>query len=120
MDFSLFVKKAIIQDNQNKFSPFDGPLDNIPEEFLPFYKDFNPVDVEISFEGNAIHFFPAEQLSSLQEEYSYLSAQFIFASCNGDPVFWDHGSIYTSTHGTETSDWEQIADDLDAYFSSIL
>lgn len=120
MDFSSFVKKAMHQDNQNKFAPFSGSLDNVPIDFLPFYKNFNPLDVEISYEGNAIHFFPVDQLNSLQEEYSYLSSQFIFTSCNGDPIFWDHGSIYTCAHGTDKSDWELIANNLNDYFSLLL
>lgn len=116
MEYSEFVRKAVLQDKRNVFSAYEGSLEEIPDVLKPFYKENNPSDVEI----NAVHFFPAEELSGLQEEYSYLKAQFVFAACNGDPVFMHDGNIYTCPHGVEAPEWEPLAADFKGYLDWLL
>lgn len=116
MEFSEFVNKAILQDKRNVFSQYDGDLDGIPDELKAFYRDNNPTDVEV----NGIRFFAAEELSAIQEEYSYLNAQFIFATCNGDPIFLHDGHVYTCPHGVKTAKWELLTESFANYLESLI
>lgn len=104
IDYASFVKKAISCDERNVFKPYDGSLDTVPEELKAFYRDNNPVDVEIDNNGIAVRFYTAEDSTSLQDEYSYLSAQFVFAACNGDPIFLKEGYVHTRSHGVEATE----------------
>ena len=115
MDYSKFVEKAVLKDKRNIFSRYDGSLDIIPDDLKEFYKKSNPLDVEI----NAVKFLPAEELIALQREYSYLSAQFVFATCNGDPIFLNDGCIYTCPHGVKNAQWELLSDNIMSYLESL-
>lgn len=116
MDFNNFVRKAIEDDSRNVFSQYSGDLTGIPEPLKTLYKESNPVDVEVNF----IRFYAAEELNGLQNEYSYLNAQFIFATCNGDPIFFHEGKIYTCPHGVDKPEWELIGENVETFFDSIV
>ena len=120
MDYSVFVRKATSQDARNIFKKYEGNLDTVPEELKPFYRDHNPIDVEIDSDGVAIRFYPVEELLPLQTEYSYLNAQFIFATCNGDPIFLNEGHVYTCPNGVQSPLWEELSSSIEQYFSSLL
>ena len=47
--FESFVQKALAQDKRNCFSPYDGPVDFIPDAFQAFYRDTDPIDVAVSY-----------------------------------------------------------------------
>jgi hypothetical protein len=108
MDFSKFVSKATEQDKRNKFAKYDGNLDMVPDELKPFYRVYNPVDVEIDTGIGSVRFCPADSLGELQSEYAYLGVQFVFATCNGDPIFLNDGQVYTCPHGVNTPKWEPL------------
>ena len=116
MEYSEFVEKAVRQEKRNVFSVYEGSLEKIPDVMKCFYRDNNPLDVEI----NAVRFVPAEELSAIQEEYSCLHVPFVFATCNGDPVFMHNGNIYTCPHGIETPEWELLSEDIKSYLSFLL
>lgn len=120
MDYSVFVKSATLHDKRNVFKKYNGNLNAIPDELKQFYRDYNPVDVEINCNGVAIKFYPVEKLTSLQEEYSYLNAQFIFATCNADPIFLNEGRVYTCPNGVKNPEWEQLSSDIEQYFLSLI
>lgn len=66
-----------------------------------FYKKYNPVNVEIDM----YNFIPADKLEEVNtNEYGgYFDSKeipFIFATCNGDPIFFTKGKVYTHPHGT--------------------
>lgn len=113
MDFSKFAEKAILYDKRNTFSKYDGNLDGIPDALKNFYRENDPVDVEF----NNIRFFPAEELDNLQSEYSYMNVQFVFATCNGDPIFLHDGHVYTAPHGVKEPRWELLSTTVDGYFT---
>lgn len=115
MEYSEFEKKAILYDARNSFSKFEGNLDFVPDVLKPFYEKSNPLDVEI----NCVRFFPIAKLDSLQVEYAFLNAQFVFATCNGDPVFLHDGCVYTAPHGVKKTEWELLAKDIETYFESL-
>ena len=115
MEFAAFVKYAIAQDSRNRFGKYDGDLSCVPLELQPFYRDFNPEDVEIDGANGAVHFCPANKLAELQKEYSFLNVQFIFATCNGDPIFFHDGQIFTCPHGVSRPEWEKLSNDFVHY-----
>ena len=115
MKIELFVEKAIKQDKRNVFSSYKGILMNTPSEFHEFYKEYNPVDVEIKTKkmGN-IWFCPAERLDEIKSQYSfYPNSVFIFATCNADPIFMEYGKIYTSYESHYLP--ELLADSLNTF-----
>ena len=116
MDFDCFVRKAIKYDSRNVFSRYSGDLIGIPDQLKPFYKGSNPVDVEVNF----IRFYAAEELNGLQKEYSYLNSQFVFATSNGDPIFYHEGKIYTAPHGVDKPEWELIGENIEKFFEAIV
>lgn len=116
MNFSKFAKKVIYMDNRNVFSQFNGNLDEIPDELKTFYQNNNPIDVEVK----GVHFISVEKLKYLQKEYFYLNAEFIFATCNGDPIFLHNGHIYTCPHGEKNVQWELLACDFESYLKSLI
>lgn len=116
MKYSEFVKKSVLYDARNSFAKYDGNLDCVPDVLKDFYKESNPLDVEI----DCVRFLPAEKLDSLQVEYAFLKAQFVFATFNGDPIFLHDGSVYTAPHGVKNPKWELLADNIETYFESLL
>lgn len=120
MDYPDFVSKIIEQDRRNIFVKYTGSLEYIPDEMKLFYQTFNPIDVDIDCNGVGIRLYPAEKLISLQTEYSYLHAQFVFATCNGDPIFMHEGKIYTCPHGVKQARWELLARNIIAYFDLLV
>ena len=118
MDYSEFVSKAVAQDKLNKFAKCDGELSFIPIEAREFYQNFDPVDVEIGMNGSSVRLYPVSELIELQKEYDYLHVQFVFATCNGDPIFLHQEKIYMCAHGVNTPKWEKLADSWISFFSS--
>ena len=116
MEFSKFAEQAILRDERNVFAPYSGSLDGIPKELINFYREADPVDVEV----DDVRFYPVEELEDLQAEYAYLNAQFVFATSNGDPIFLQDGCVYTAPHGVEEPTWELLAKDIGAYLSSLV
>lgn len=119
MNYAVFTKKAMHQDNRNTFAKCDTDLGMIPDDLKAFYREYNPVDVEIDYNGVGIRFYSVAELPELQNEYAYLHAQFIFATCNADPIFWDGGQVYTCPHGVKEPQWEKISDSFDGYLERL-
>ena len=116
MNYSNFAARAIAQDKRNVFEKYSDNLDIVPNEMRSFYTEFNPVDVEIDYNGVGVRFCPAKELVDLQAEYAYLGVQFVFATCNGDPIFFSGGKIYTCPHGVRKPKWELLAENTETYF----
>jgi hypothetical protein len=109
MNYAIFVANAMAQDERNTFLKYDDNLDSVPEALKPFYRGYNPVDVELDVNGVGVRFCPADQLEEIQKEYAYIRAQFVFATCNGDPIFLNEGQVYTCPHGVKEPKWEKLA-----------
>ena len=120
MDYSAFAQRAVALDKRNRFSSYEGSLDAVPEHMKDFYRLYNPVDVELSYEGTSIKFYPVEQLDLLQEEYAPLKGQFVFATCNSDPIWCYEGKIYTGPHGTIDLKWELLAEKIGDFLTSLV
>lgn len=99
MKYTAFIKAAMAEDSRNVFGILtdSGP---VPSAMTDFYLLCNPIDVEISYpELGAVRFCPRDELSSLSSEYELGNGAFVFASCNGDPLFLMNGEVYTTLHG---------------------
>ena len=119
--FESFVQKALAQDKRNCFSPYDGPVDFIPDAFQTFYRDTDPIDVEIrSGAYGSVRFFPAAELQQQQEAYEVTPEMIVFASVNGDPIFLSDGVVYTYAHGCKGVPWEMLSKDLSSFFQELL
>jgi hypothetical protein len=120
MSYNKFVANVISKDSRNWFAKYEGELDNVPDEFKSFYSECNPIDVEITSDRGGVRFCAADELATLQAEYSYINARFIFATTNGDPVFFQEGKIYTCPHGAKEPQWELLANSFADYIVQLL
>ena len=120
MDYTAFVAKATAQDKRNKFELYDNSFNIIPDEIKLFYIIYNPVDVELNSNGVGVRLYPVGNLHELQKEYNYIKAQFVFATCNGDPIFFNNGCVYTCAHGVHEPQHEKIADSFIEYLTSLV
>jgi hypothetical protein len=114
MIYKEFAIKATI-DKRNLFAPYDGDLSCCPVGIRDFYKTFNPIKVEVKYGVAIVRFAPAEKLIELQDRYSYLNADFVFATCNGDPIFIKDNIVYICPHDDENPEFEKLADSFDKY-----
>ena len=119
MKIEEFICIAKQQDKSNVFQEYTGSVEHVPNEFKDFYRKYNPVDVEVTIHGNAIKFFRVEELFIIQKEYEMDDKKFVFASCNGDPIFCYGTEIFTRYHGSKKSKDEKIASSFIDYLSMI-
>ena len=118
--YQEFVNKAIFQDKRNIFEKYNGDLSIVPSEIIEFYREHDPVDVEIIYKSYPIRFAPAKGLEEMMSEYGYLNAELVIASCNGDPIFIKDGKVFTCPHGTKNPKSEKIAESFGDFLKSII
>ena len=118
MSIDDFVRSAIKQDKRNVFEK-TKLLSTCPEVLKEFYQQANPVDVEVTMDGNAVRFVPADELETIQSDYSMGKERFVFATCNGDPIYVCDKKIYTYCHGTRQIKDELIAENFAAFLDLI-
>ena len=94
-------------------------LSTCPEVLKEFYQQANPVDVEVTMDGNAVRFVPADELETIQSDYSMGKERFVFATCNGDPIYVYDKKIYTCCHGTRKIKDELMAENFAAFLDLI-
>jgi len=119
MNIKEFVNIATRQDKRNIFESYSGNIESIPFELKEFFKKYNPVDVEVIMNGNSIHFFPAEKLDILQKEYDLGNDNFIFATCNADPIFYNSDGIFSCYHGDKNPKFEKITSSFEMFLNMI-
>ena len=94
--YNKFISSAIAEDSRNKFGKASS-VEGVPNELHRFYTNCNPIHVEISYPGiGVLRFYGIEELKELQSDYSLQSTDFVFATCNGDPVFLNNDAVYIS------------------------
>lgn len=120
MKIDEFANKAQTQDNSNLFSKYDGSLDIVPNEILSFYANFISSSVEIGYNGTSIHLIPTENLIKENKYYDSMNIGFVFATCDGDPIFYHEGKVYTCPHGVKNPEWELLAESVEEYFNLII
>ena len=100
MIFEKFVIAAKRQDPRNIFVASDYECKGLPEDVAKFYREHNPTDVEVIFDGVNVILSPIEQILALSREYGLSQDQFVIATCNGDPIFLNEGQVFIQCHGT--------------------
>ncbi len=115
MKTKVFVDKAIKQDDRNIFEKYRGKVSSVPKAFVDLYEDYNPVDVEVSINGSMVKLIPYEELDEIQKEYSLDKECFVFATCNGEPVYEKNKKIYTCVFSKKGIIEEEISDSFEDY-----
>jgi len=119
MNIKDFEKRAMEQDKRNIFKKCNDNLSTMPEPIQKFFEEANPTDVEVSMDGNAIKFYPCEELGDLQKDYELEEHGYVFATCNSDPIFINSGKIYTCCHGSPNPKSELMADSFEEFLALI-
>ncbi len=120
MKYTDFIRVAQEEDGRNIFGTC-MQITNVPPELVLFFTSSNPIDVEVSYPGlGAVKFYPAEDLTDLQFDYELPDGNFVFATCNSDPIFICKSKIFMTL--PEVFHAEKIADSfeefLDRYVTS--
>ena len=84
------------------------------------YKYYDLVKVCVPFDDLYVCFVPAEKIEKINNEYSYLNVDFVFATSDGDPVFLDNGKVYTCPHGTSNPKKELLANSFEDFIEKII
>lgn len=103
MEKNQFKQKAIRQDQRNVFEHCSEDISSLPTEMQSFFRECNPIDVEVRMNGNSVKFYPFSDLPKLQSEYHLSNKRLVFATCNSDPIYYWNGTICSCCH--ESSDW---------------
>ena len=118
MLIEAFVERAMEQDNRNIFRVADLNV-MVPDPIREFYQRVNPIVVEVTIWGNVVKFIPAAELRDRQKEYLLGDERFIFATCNGDPIYVYENKIYTCCHGIGEIDDELLAENFALFLDLI-
>lgn len=119
MGIDEFKEEALKQDQRNVFENCSGDTSFVPMELQDFFKNGNPVDVEVTMNGNAIRFYPLCELIQLQENYNLSNGGFVFATCNSDPIFILEKKVFTRCHGNSKCCDEEMASSFDEFLGLI-
>lgn len=120
MQYLEFLKKAKELDSRNTFEKYSGNLDMLPDSIKDFYKEANPIDVELMYNGCPIKLCSVQDQEGLKEEYPEISDKFIVATCNGDPFFIEDGKIYVSPHGCGSVETELLFEDFLSFVEALI
>ena len=119
MDYCSFFQKLKNSDFRVTFTKVDKHLECEGLEIPEFYQIVNPVNVEFEFNDGIVRLEPFEGLLALNEEYRCVTADCVFATCNGDPIYIRDGKVYTCVHGTRRMMEERIAASVDDLFEQV-
>ena len=92
----------------------------IPGDFVSLYLEYDPLDVELPYEGNSLIMVPYQKLESYLNDYELDKKSLVFATCNGDPLFINDSKIYTFAHGIEKPTWELLNESAEQFFLAII
>lgn len=116
MVYDVFVKLAQKQDSRNNFQPYNKDVSFVPNPLRSFYTSNNPLDVEIRLcDSTSVRFCPIDYLRQLQKEYDAGESSFIFATQEGDPVYYTPDGIFSFTHGVSKQKETKICNSFDSY-----
>lgn len=111
-----FVKMAQEQDPRNEFQQCDTDLSFIPDSLRSFFNLYNPVDVEIALnDSNSIRFCPVQHLEQLQKDYALDEFAFVFATKEGDPIYFRPEGIFICAHGSALKQESKITNSFDDF-----
>ena len=119
--FKKFEDFAVKQDERNQFGKFDfDDFPTISKQFKEFYKEYNPIDVEIDLGKNGVlQFFSGKELLDIQQEYG-LTDYIVFGELEGDPIALKEGKIFLAVHGTGQFEFKMINDDFVCFLEELI
>lgn len=119
MNYFSFFEKLQKADPRVKYTKNDQKLSCDEFKIPEFYQALNPINVEFEFNDGVVKLEPFENLIILNEEYRYVAADCVFATCNGDPIYVRDGKIYTCVHGSKHVVEEKIAESVEELFEKV-
>lgn len=121
MTYADFTNLAQSQDSRNNFQPCNADLSFLPVPLRLFYTTHDPVDVEIVLhDSTSVRFCPMKYLKQIQKEYAIEDSSFIFATQEGDPIYYKPDGIFKSAHGASDTNETKISDNFDSYIEMLL
>lgn len=116
--YDNFIKALVAFDSRNQVEKCTRNLENtcIPE----IYKKYDFINVEVPCGFGNVKFYPLSKLNDLKIEYSYVDADCIFATNNGEPIFIKDSLVYTCICGKEKIFYEKIAGSFDEFIEKIM
>lgn len=119
MNYHSFFEKLKAGDSRIEYKDACQNLECKGLEIPHFYKFINPINVEFEFNDGIVKLEPFEGLLVLNEQYGYVEADCVFATCNGDPIYVKNGKVYTCNHGSKHVIEEKVAVSVDSMFETI-
>ena len=115
MIWQYFCQEAVRQDDENQFSKNETVSDSLPSILKELYLNFDPVDVEVAYQGNGLRFVPYSELEDYQREYEMPEEAVVFATCNSNPFFFKEGKVYTKAHDDSKTVPELISESMEEF-----
>lgn len=119
MDYHSFFERLKTEDPRIEYREVHNESGYKKMKVPQFYKIINPVNVEFEFNDGIIRLEPFEGLPVLKEQYDYVGADCVFATCNGDPIYVKNEKVYTCIHGAKCVIEEKIAESVDSLFETV-
>lgn len=115
MIWQYFYQEAVKQDDENKFDKNTTVSDLLPDILKELYLYYDPVDVEVAYQGNGMRFIPYSELNDYQAEYEMPEDALVFATCNSNPFFFKEGKVYTKAHDDSKAVPELISENMEEF-----
>lgn len=121
MIYQNFINIAQLQDSRNIFEPCDSDLSFVPLPLRSFYQETNPVKVEIILDDlTSVCFCPVKYLLRLQDEYDFKYPAFIFATQEGDPIYYKPNGVFRCSHSDFSHKETNISDSFDSFIEMLI
>lgn len=120
MNWEKLKEFAIRINDKNTFGSNKEVSKWIPEEISDLYKHYDPIKVELPFDGSSLSMIPYEKLLTTLKEYGLDESSVVFATCDSDPFFMNKKQVFTFEHGTSKPEWEQLSESIDSFFEKLI
>lgn len=120
MDYISFMKELQLLDSRITFDivKSDAVIEN--NRMPAFYHAVNPVNVEFEFNEGIVRLVPLDELEMAKKQYQYIDDGFVFATCNGSPIYEKDGKVYTCVCGKSKILEEEMAVSITALFEEVI
>lgn len=119
MDYYSFFEKLKAEDYRTEYTEVHEASEYEGLKLPRFYETINPINVEFEFNDGIVRLEPLEGLLVLNEQYGYVGADCVFATCNGDPIYVKNGKVYTCAHGSKNVNEEELAPSVESLFETV-
>ena len=117
MNYLKFFEKLEKADPRTKYDVLDEKSTKTKEGMPDFYKTINPLNIEFEFNDGIVRLASYEDLDTLKEEYNYVEDGFVFAICNGEPIYLKkNNKVYSCICGKNPIIEDELAESIEAMF----